>query len=738
MVSTPEPANLETEPSHFILHVERTRYEGTVALSYVLRSSSEELRCRQTLDADPFEYFKKLFERVEAIDWSSSSSGEAQGVAVQQISGIGATLADRLLPANLRRRLLAAYDPERGEDAAAPSLWVISDEPWIPWELLRLRDTQGVGPHLGEAFAVSRWLWERPVPRKFPLDRIGLVVPDPIGLGLVASEGEGRYVRALQQEGVRQVEPVSARLSPLLEAFAADRYSAWHFAGHGWTADDQADFWGLGLEGDECLEANNLRASGCDLSGQRPFIFLNACQSAKMHLSLSGFGGLAEAFLEAGAGALLGTHWSVDDTKSWMFAKSFYTFLLAGDTFGNACRRARLRLRDAFPGDAAWLAYTLFAHPDAAVDGVAEPVPPVRHEAPHVRVRRFSWNPDTSPPGTLLRADHGIVRFHSRDVELDDLLAWCCNGTAVQGRLYTGRGGMGKTRLALELCDVMRRRGWRSGFIQSSADDAPEASARAMAEVGGPSLMVLDYAETRRDLLVPLLRRILDAQNDGPFRLILLSRSHQHWWSQLRMEPDGVGDWIAGPAAEHLVLRPLALSADERASAYGIAARAFARRLGKPVPQRLPDDLEAAYFEPVLMLHMSALGAVEGEFLQGEDNILDWVLDRERRFWRNQLEKRDFGTRFLSGVGRAMCAVYLAGGTMSEGGTVRLLQALDFFHDQPQANLVDIARLMHAIYPGDRWVMPVQPDILGEHLLERELEVDPQEIFDLIANASTF
>lgn len=732
MAPATEPRNRDAIPPALVLHVERRKHQGAVLLRYILRWPSGELRCQQQLETDPYAYFEKLFERIEEID-PSETEGGVNSVAGQQVAGLCATLANHLLPAKLRQRLLSEYDPEREPDETAPGLLVISDEPWIPWELLRLRGTKGAGPHLAEAFAISRWPWERAAPLKLPLDRIGLVVPDPEDSELPATEGEGQDIHGLEEKKKRQVEDVPARVKTLLEAFAAGRFTGWHFAGHAWAEGEHADFWGLALDRGERLDPSDLGAAGCDLSGERPLVFLNACRSAKMNLSLSGFGGLAQAFLEAGAGAFLGTRWWVDDQQARAFARAFYELFLGGESIGEACRQARLRLRRDFPGEPTWLAYTLFAHPSAAVDGPMEPAPPVRQELPHSTIPSIEWNPDLSPPGALLRAECGIVPFHGRDEELSDLFAWCMSDSALRVRLYTGQGGMGKTRLALELCHRLRRQGWHTGFIQSTADASPRTSVRAIVGAGGPSLIVLDYAETRRGLLVPLLRKLVKAQDNGPFRLILLARWREHWWMQLQMESEGVGDLIAGPATAHHGLTSLASSLDERAAAYRIACEAFAHRLQKPVPQGLPKDIEADYFEPVLMLHMSALGSVEGELLGGEDSILDWVLDRERSFWSRQLEERKLPRILMSGVGRAMSAITLAGGMMNEGGTVRLLEALKFFRGQTYADLTDVAHLMHDTYPGEHWVMPVQPDILGEHLLERELVEDEQEIYDLVA-----
>jgi hypothetical protein len=71
--------------------------------------------------------------------------------------------------------------------------------------------------------------------------------------------------------------------------------------------------------------------------------------------------------------------------------------------------------------------------------------------------------PDTAAsPLRLLRAEYGLVGFQSRD-ELTVLRDWCRQvvaGASTGLAVVTGIGGAGKTRLALELAQRLRREGW--------------------------------------------------------------------------------------------------------------------------------------------------------------------------------------------------------------------------------------------------------------------------------------
>ena len=79
--------------------------------------------------------------------------------------------------------------------------------------------------------------------------------------------------------------------------------------------------------------------------------------------------------------------------------------------------------------------------------------------------------------------------------------------------------------------------------------------------------------------------------------------------------------------------------------------------------------------------------------------------------------------RDLAGVG---------GGVQGESEAIEVLRGLQFFTDQPAAVLTSVARLLHECYPGERWIEPIQPDLLGEHLVQRELEQGADELLDLV------
>ena len=69
----------------------------------------------------------------------------------------------------------------------------------------------------------------------------------------------------------------------------------------------------------------------------------------------------------------------------------------------------------------------------------------------------------------LLRPENKIVSFWPRP-ELDALLEWCRTGKIVDVSLITGGGGSGKSRLALQLCEVLLEEGWLPLWVRPGGE----------------------------------------------------------------------------------------------------------------------------------------------------------------------------------------------------------------------------------------------------------------------------
>lgn len=309
------------------------------------------------LRADPRAHFDAFFRDVEGL---GDDDPKTRPRAIARLERKGAELFQALLPEDLRVLLWS-------QRRRIKTLRVESEEPWIPWELCRLVGYEGgrivEGGFFCEEFEMGRWILGVRRRHDLRIRRVGLITPVAEGV-LGAREKEGGIRGFLEREGVC-VEPISCRYLPILRALASAAFDAFHFAGHGaYRSGDPNSRSQILLDEREVLTPEDLSGEVSNLGRTRPLVFLNACQTGRVGHTLTDLGGWAPKVLQTGAGAFLGTLWSVSDRGAEIFARTFYEELLAArKPIGQAVRQARLAVRRELPGDPAWLAYSLYANP---------------------------------------------------------------------------------------------------------------------------------------------------------------------------------------------------------------------------------------------------------------------------------------------------------------------------------------------------------------------------------------
>ena len=133
-----------------------------------------------------------------------------------------------------------------------------------------------------------------------------------------------------------------------------------HFAVHG-IYDPTSVLDGLVLVDGEFLDPMQVKGSTL---GAEPFVFLNACQVGSGSKILGDYAGMAEAFLYAGASALVAPLWSIKDSIARSIALHFYEQVFAGAAPADVLRRERARFKDTPDTlSATYLAYQFFGHP---------------------------------------------------------------------------------------------------------------------------------------------------------------------------------------------------------------------------------------------------------------------------------------------------------------------------------------------------------------------------------------
>jgi hypothetical protein len=353
---------------------------GQDILFYVL--DSPELGIYKSYESRPItgnlkQYINDLYAKIENRWLSTNQDAED---FTQEMRALGGDLFEQLFPHELQQVLWDNREKIR-------SIRVISTEPFVPWEMMHLKDPGRSLPaetrFLGQ-MGLVRWLNE---PGFSPPERLLIregraryVIPNYPHPDLVLPEAL-REAEFLQSKfSATPVVPKSADVRNLLSQPGA--FDLLHFACHGEADSNKIAEAQLLMEGrvenNQFVEdhlTETLVKGFANLKGQdnRPLIVLNACQTGRAGRKLAGMGGFAQAFLQGGAGAFVGALWSVGDSPARRFTESLYEQLCKGATLSDAAILAREQSRKA--GDATWLAYIVYGHPHLRLHSMLTPIP---------------------------------------------------------------------------------------------------------------------------------------------------------------------------------------------------------------------------------------------------------------------------------------------------------------------------------------------------------------------------
>jgi CHAT domain len=319
-----------------------------------------------TLGSRPEEFAKSLMK----------TAGKVQGELLKaEIAGAGRVIA-RLVPAQVHDAIRTTATAVGG----APSVLLLSADPYVPWELARIDPPwlPEAPPLLGAQAAVGRWALREPgptseAPRSVSVQEITIVrgiYERVIGFNrLKHAEQE-----ALDLEAAYGATLVDAAEGPFFACLRGEPSAQiLHFAMHG-------KFDPMGLQDGLILVDGNvidpLMILGADLA-QHPFVFLNACQVGQAGETLGQYGGMAQSFVEAGASAVIAPLWVVKDDVARDVSLRFYESAFKGTSPAEFLRTERAR-----DGSGTHLAYVLYGHPllqltrSKEADGDGDPAGP--------------------------------------------------------------------------------------------------------------------------------------------------------------------------------------------------------------------------------------------------------------------------------------------------------------------------------------------------------------------------
>lgn len=281
---------------------------------------------------------------------------------LQRLREIGWGLYEDLFPPQLRQRYRQISQLQ--QPAGSLSLLIVSDEPWIPWEMvLPHEDDLPNEDFLCATFKLARWLDGASMPERVALRRAEVIVPKS---DLNSVKVEQSYFRNTVPKTYPKLDISATWLGKLSEVKAAlqgGQTQLFHFACHGGFDATRPDDSVLELTDGDLTPSQIVGPLRTGIHTSRPVVFLNACHSAEASFSLTRIGGWAARFVRAGVTAFIGSLWEVNDDLAARFAVEFYTHWLAGKPFAEAGSLARAAIRAANPSNPTWLAYTLYGDP---------------------------------------------------------------------------------------------------------------------------------------------------------------------------------------------------------------------------------------------------------------------------------------------------------------------------------------------------------------------------------------
>lgn len=360
------------------LLVEQRTEGGQVFYEYTLHSEAlglayRRLRSKPLLDrgggpaATALAFVERIYERVT----KELKSRDDLKALQREARALGASLCQEL------------FDPE-----VAGVLWplrdriklvqIVSWEPYIPWELVRLRDP--ASDELDERFlceyGLVRTLSDQMPAMALPMRRWAyLGATFPMG-SFPAVGGELAYFTDTSPESLRghgiAPEAIPATRDAFYDALAAGDFDVLHISCHAESPHQSIERASL-IIGDETapgeskprlVEVDTITVEAeARLKKRRPLVFLNACETGRVGAVLTAWGGWPNVFLRKGAGAFVGAAWAVRDKPAAVFSTQFYNAMLNDKTLAEAADAARIAAKKL--GDASWLAFKVYGHPRA-------------------------------------------------------------------------------------------------------------------------------------------------------------------------------------------------------------------------------------------------------------------------------------------------------------------------------------------------------------------------------------
>ena len=374
----------DARPPQLALFITHDPYGAQPSLSFRLyeRDHSERSFPPVPLFSDPRNAARRYYERLVSLTRRKDPTHQnvkkrglhlASSEVATQIKQMGQSMWKELFPPGFKK----LYGERRARWEGNVML-IVSDEPHFPWEL--------VWPYSSEegwedaepwcaSLRLTRWLRRDPqgqallgATQALRLRSLACIAPTDSGLPAAASERE-MIAEWAKRHDVRDLSPNMPGPRDVRELLEGGELDWMHIASHG-SFDEQipnADT-AAWLQEKYPLTPDIVVGPAIEkhLQENRTAFIFNACHLGRQGWELSGLGGWASRLLSAGAGLFIAPLWTVIDGSARSFAQTLYKELANNTPVAEAVLLARNAIRRA--GDPTWLAYSVYAHPNACLD----------------------------------------------------------------------------------------------------------------------------------------------------------------------------------------------------------------------------------------------------------------------------------------------------------------------------------------------------------------------------------
>ena len=264
------------------------------------------------LRGDKSDYVSALYRRIEDM-WGDSRDKIDE--FARKIRAEGGSLWDELIPEPIQRHLWANRE-------SIGFIQVYSDEPFIPWELIHMKEpgkrTLPAESWFLAELGVVRWILSdddsvctrAPARLRVRTGKVNAIIPEypsASGWQLQSTQIELDSLKTI----FGSVDRIEATFSSVIDSLTTGGFDLLHYAGHG--VGDSADIGGeslvLSVDRNGPRWEPNSKLGPLDVSSSatlsetpcadfRPIVVLNCCETGRSGYTLTSVGGFAGAFLQ--------------------------------------------------------------------------------------------------------------------------------------------------------------------------------------------------------------------------------------------------------------------------------------------------------------------------------------------------------------------------------------------------------------------------------------------------------